>query len=66
MWTFVIKVMSLHFNELYNFVLLTVVSCSYYLSFVAKLLYIQAPPPPHTSPPWSSFLKVTSDADSQA
>ena len=47
MWTFVIKVMSLHFNELYNFVLLTVVSCSYYLSFVAKLLYIQAPPHTH-------------------
>ena len=55
LYIFAGEVMPLLFNGLSSFLLVTVVFCSYYLSFVAKLLYIQAPP----SLPWSSFLRVT-------
>ena len=44
LYIFAGEVMPLLFNGLSSFLLVTVVFCSYYLSFVAKLLYIINPP----------------------
>ena len=52
---------SAKFLEVFGFLLFTVISPSYYLPLVVKLLYILTP----TLPPWSSFLRITWDATFQ-